>query len=158
VEGVRGGGGSWHPENNITDPMNSKKTNYGEDIDLSQAFRMYSIGCMEDEDWRRKLWSTPPSPEDDFDEDEEYDEDIFNDLKPSRDLVDSNRTENQMGNDSDEADYDEEENAPRDSNFCKNITELVVTAVHENHPVDSIILEIQGFKFAQNKVLTISSC
>jgi hypothetical protein len=43
-------------------------------------------------------------------------------------------------------------NVQRDNNFCKTILEFVVTGAKEEQPSDSILLEIKGLKFAQNKV------
>lgn len=105
----------------------------------------------------RELWSTLPAPVDDDDDDEEYDEDIFNDLKPSRDfpgdgIEAGGENDGVDGFDLDDEDEEsDDENATRDVNFARNITELVVTAFKETQPVDSILLEIKGFKFAQNK-------
>lgn len=36
--------------------------------------------------------------------------------------------------------------------FCRGVTEMVITAKSEGHPAENCVLEIRSFKFAQNKV------
>lgn len=50
-----------------------------------------------------------------------------------------------------EDDTDAHENSD-DSSFVKIVLDMVVTAMKEGHPADSVLMEIKGFKFAQNKV------
>ncbi len=39
-----------------------------------------------------------------------------------------------------------------DQDFTRIVSDMVISALQECHPVESVIMEIKGFKFAQNKV------
>jgi hypothetical protein len=54
----------------------------------------------------------------------------------------------------DENSDEEDEDFPEQS-FLKVISDMVVSAILEGHPADSVLMEIKGFKFAQNKVRLI---
>ena len=96
-----------------------------------------SIGCWEEESWKHSLWDAMPPPADDFDEDDGDD----------------------YGSGSgDEGGYAmRSENSPNGANtanmnFTRIISEMVLTGYAEGHPAESLLMEIKGCKFAQNKV------
>lgn len=93
--------------------------------------RMGSIGCTDDERWKRFLWSQMPRPEESDSDGEDGDED--------------------HGDDPFSADV-EETGAREVLSFARVVGDMVSTGISEGHPAGSLLMEIKGYKFAQNKV------
>eukprot|EP01038_Epipyxis_sp_PR26KG_P007435 gene7435-10131_t len=90
------------------------------------AIRAHSIGCVEEQLWKRSLWSVVPQPIED-------DDSIYDD----EDNMMSSNNNNNLNT--------------KNENFQKVITDMIVTGYEEGHPPDSLLMEVKGFKFSQNK-------
>lgn len=140
----------WQPDKSFYDSNNDFIGSDLLNLDEKRAFTMCSIGSIEEDAWKKYLWSKMPEPVEEEDEDC-FDEDIFDDLRP-----DTSREEKGAESHSDDDlshgdDDDDDDVVIRDNNFCRNVMEMVVTASTEGHPADSILMEIKALKFAHNK-------
>jgi len=101
--------------------------------------RARSIGCREEEAWKLRLWDHIPAPADDFLEDDELDGE-----------VDENEEMNvALG-------AGGSQSSSQASSFKQIVFDMVSSGYAEGHPPESILMEIKGYKFAQNK--TFADC
>ena len=115
----------------------------GDDTEQLHALRSASIGCADEEQLRLTRWRSVPPPEDDDDDDydgEEYDcgGDFGGD--GANGTVSTKREVLQH---------------PDSVNFVQVLGEMVSAGLKANDPPENIIMEIRGFKFAQNKVKSL---
>ncbi|KAJ1424856.1 nucleotide-diphospho-sugar transferase [Ochromonadaceae sp. CCMP2298] len=87
-------------------------------------FKMCSIGWKEGEEWKRRLWNRmPPPAESDSDDEDEPTFPIDLDVVSAKACLD----------------------------FAHVVGDMVSTGHCEGHPAASLLMEIKGYKFAQNK-------
>lgn len=104
----------------------------------------------------RQLWSRMPTPiEPDSEDDEEEDDE--GDGSNNKETLDSNNSKgngttgsSNNNNSSSNGGSNSQSAAQRD--FVKVVSEMVSTGYAEGHPAGSLLMEIKGYKFAQNKV------
>mmetsp|Transcript_1218 Transcript_1218/g.1986 ORF Transcript_1218/g.1986 Transcript_1218/m.1986 type:complete len:748 (-) Transcript_1218:122-2365(-) len=97
------------------------------------AYRASCIGCTEQEIWKRALWSGLDPVVDSDDDSEEDEEQILRD---------------RLSSSASAEDYDMKR---YDADFSRIVGDMVTTGRKEGHPADNLLMEIKGFKFAQNK-------
>eukprot|EP00981_Chlorochromonas_danica_P012587 scaffold5178_cov229-Ochromonas_danica.AAC.3 len=103
-------------------------------VDSARALRMSAIGCVEEEDWKRRLWRAVRRPEEEVDSDDELlSQDAAMDLGAGLHA-----------------------SGGAAGDFVKAVEELVAAAHSENHDTDAVLMEIKGMKFAQNKVSLVT--
>lgn len=144
-------------------------------IDAKRAMKMGSIGCHEEQDWKRKLWSNvplPPLEDDDEDDDSDFNgKDEGSDGLPAAGVEDIS-LEGSDDDDSTEHHHHHHQQASRaNSNrsplppsssssgsggdaFTKGVAELLAPLLQTPPaPADprATAMEIKAFKFAQNK-------
>lgn len=146
-----GNGHEWMPTKDEIE-----KLNWSEVDATSSAFngerliRMGSVACFEEEQWKRNLWEkiTLSAEDEEFDEEQEnFDGDY--DAENPNGYADGLEEEKDLTNDALEDGDDSRDHY--DKSFIKNVTEMVTTALKEKHPAESVLMEIKGYKFAQNK-------
>jgi translation initiation factor eIF-2B subunit epsilon len=91
------------------------------------VLKSHSIGSKEEEVWKRFLWKKMPLPIEPEDEDDDDDD------------YDDDNTGNQV-----------------DLTFNRNVGDMIVTGKAQGHSSENILMEIKGYKFAQNK--SFSQC
>jgi translation initiation factor eIF-2B subunit epsilon len=91
------------------------------------VLKAHSIGSKEEEVWKRFIWKKMPLPIEPDSGDEDEDDDF----------------DDNMGNNI-------------DNTFNRIVGDMIVTGRAEGHPSENILMEIKGYKFAQNK--SFSQC
>lgn len=98
----------------------------------------------------RNLWSKVTLDADDLEADNMQDDEEFDDDFADREYHDGLA----LGEDESKVQGEEEGEDVRahySESFIKTVAEMITTAYKEKHPADSVLMEVKGFKFAQNK-------
>jgi translation initiation factor eIF-2B subunit epsilon len=104
--------------------------------ELISGLKATSIGCSEEEMWKRSLRSAMPPPA----EDSESDDDSY-------DGFDDGETFGGAGTGGRES---KDANA-RENDFEKSVSEMITAGHRGGHSTENVLLEIKGLKFAENR-------
>ncbi|CAM9714743.1 unnamed protein product [Ascophyllum nodosum] len=127
ILGVEGVGRVWSSEDATdSDGEDDGSIHSGKEMVDIDKVRSQSIGCFEEEEWKRRRWSLFRDEEDDLldDRDLSDDESGMMHLMPPMDGSEA---------------------------FHQVVKEMLMNGHQEGHPLDNLLLEIKSYKFAQNR-------
>lgn len=143
----------WHYRDDVDDSSSDDSEDGDNDNTVVvDHCRASSIGCVEEEEWKMKLWTEMPTPLDEEEDmsDNELDSNNSNiglDYNESED-IEFNLDDLSLDNNNNESNVE----------FVKIVSDMVSSGHSEGHPADSLLMEIKGLKFAQNKTYCNCVC
>ena len=157
VVGVDGVGFVWTNEDDPGDYDDEEDEEDDDDDEKAVAvdsLRASSMGCTAGVSWRRSLWQVVPPPV--VDEDSDDDDDMEGFAGDDFDCdFDDGADGGVVGNSNNSSSSSSKTPRPSvkeagSTVFVEVVADMVATGHAEGHPPDNLLMEIKGYKFAQN--------